>query len=136
MYRDDSGKICSISKEYEVGADVEGEAGARLFVSGTRCTEIYAVGVAGGIDIRAPLEIDIAVITMAQVESISGIEMSDEQAGVRLERPSVTLVSAESADIWELAKKYQSTPELIAAANSTADSGESVRKMLLISRAR
>ena len=132
IYRDDSGRICSTDKAFEVRVSIELENAMEVNVTNVSCTEVYASGAAGGMEIRVPFDIDLAVISQRGVEVVSGIELSDEPVAERSERPSVTVVSAESADIWELAKKYRSTPELIAAANSLAGSDVDAGNVLLI----
>lgn len=74
--------------------------------------EIYAAPITGGIDIRIPVE---ALITYSASESVAMVtDISLSETSEKCRKPSIVIIpDCGKFDLWELAKKYSSTIELI-----------------------
>ena len=80
------------------------------------CGEVYAVPSAGGIDLRVPVEAKLLFNSSMEVNCVTGITLTEQTE--RPERPSIYLIpTPENAQLWELAKKYGSTVQLIESQN-------------------
>jgi hypothetical protein len=117
LYTTDSGEVCSITRKMSVQSAVELEQGASARVTSLRCSEAYASPTAGGLELRLPVEITALVTGRRDLVAVLGLSLDMEKPLTASGRPSVTVVPMEGNDIWSLAKKYLSTPSLIAEAN-------------------
>ena len=74
--------------------------------------EIYAAPASGGVDIRMPVEAQVSTCPYCRIVCVSAVEEGEDCD--RSERPSLYIIPGGSgAELWELAKKYCSTVELI-----------------------
>jgi len=83
------------------------------------------------------LDFSATAVRDLRIEPVCAMELDTETQSPVLCRPSVTVLPAGQREgVWQLAKRYCSTPELILSANGIND-GESIEgKLLLIPRAR
>lgn len=130
IYIDEEGLYRGIKSSAAAEVEAEFDKDMSLHADSAFISEIFASTTADGIEFRIPAEAD-TVITRAQTvitpEALRLAEKAEEELP-----PSVVLVpAADDADMWQLAKRYRSTPELIERANAVCG-GEPA--MLLIPR--
>ena len=115
MYMDASGGIYLAEKDDELRIEIddsENIKSADIFAG-----EIYAAPIAGGIDLRMPVEVRIEMGGSIRVNMVTKIELTE--CTEKPVRPSLIIIpGGHLDDFWELAKKYCSTPELIEEYNS------------------
>jgi hypothetical protein len=99
---------------------------------GARCTEIYASPATGGLEIRLSVEMAVLVTTKISLQAVKGLSLDMEAPLSSAGRPSVTVVPSDGNDVWNIAKRYRTTPALISAANPEMPA----KGMLLIPRTR
>ena len=135
MYRDDTDVLRNISKNFSLESNSEIEPPMEASVTEMRCVESFASPTSGGLELRVPFDIDLLIIERQKHNMITSME-SDEDAPMNTANwPSVTVLMIDGEpDIWKLAKKYRSTPELIEAANASEE--EHSGELLLIPKAR
>jgi hypothetical protein len=137
IYRGESGNIGKVSKRFSVESAVEVDADMELHVTRVSCAEVYATVASNGIELRLPIDMDFTVVRKAMLKSVTSIMMDEENPLNNLSKPSLTaLYPGAGADIWGLAKKYGSTPELITQANELPEDGSIFGQLLLIPRER
>lgn len=96
-----------------------------------RVTDVYHSAAGGAVDLRVVLQMDGYRVMQNVLPCVKGVTV-DEDCNEGVHAPSITLVrSDKDRDIWQLAKKYHSSPESIAAANEGNSSG-----LLLIPKSR
>lgn len=133
IYSDDADVIRSVRRSFTVESSVEIGPLMEAAVTEIRGAEAFASPAAGGLEFRMPVDIDLLITSRHRCSAITGIEVDEESPVNTSQWPSVTvLMRRDGADVWELAKRYRSTPELIEMANS----GEGDDNLLLIPRAR
>lgn len=137
VIRNDAGLIESVTKRFTLETSVEIEAEMEVSVLDVRCAEVYAQPAAGGFELRMPVDVDIMVSATKRISCVSAIELEEVEAGGAKLYPSVTaLRPGTSMSVWELAKRYRSTPELIMDANELTEGEALGNKLLIIPRAR
>jgi hypothetical protein len=120
---------CRLSAEFTVPELTEGVVLEQVTV--TAMDAYYAPG-NGGADVRVTLQMDGVALTQTTVMAVESAA-EDAQAWEREKgMPSVTLIQAQSGiDMWQVARRYHSTLDAIAAANDGRTEG-----LLLIPKAR
>lgn len=137
LYRAEDGSVGSAGGRYTVKTSVPLEEGAKLTGCAVACTETYAAPGSGGLELRALLDFTASVARDLRIEPVSAMEVDMEAPCPALNRPSITVLPArQQYSVWDLAKKYGSTPELIRDANDLAEGDSVGGKLLLIPRAR
>jgi len=132
LYTTEDGGIASASKTLQISSRLETEDGTEARILAVRCGELYAMPASGGLEMRIPVEFVLSLSEPVVIPCVTAIELDEEGFGVT-ERPSVVVVRAGGEDPWSLAKRYFSTPALIASANPETPEENGV---LLIPRAR
>lgn len=130
IYIDEEGLYRSIKTAAAAELEAELEKDMDLRADSACIPEIFASTTADGIELRIPADVD-AVITRTQTVITPELPQLNEKEGDG-SLPAIVLVpAADGTDLWQLAKRYRSTPELIERANA-ACGGEFA--MLLIPR--
>ena len=116
---------CRLSAEFTPADLRDGE---RLGQASVSVADIYS----SGSDVRVALRMDAAVTTGGVIRSVSAVA-EDAEAFARLPgKPSAALVRVPAGtELWELARRYGSSPEAIEAANGGRRDG-----LLLIPKTR
>lgn len=129
LFRCEDGLLKYIERNFKAEWEVpEKNNCSVLYVT---CREIYAAPVSGGIEVRL-LTLAQAVCRQAvPVKLLSSIDADLENQINFADLPSVTVLPYRTDDLWELAKKYHSTVELIQESNAELDSS-----VLLIPKSR
>ena len=124
IYCDESGEMLSLYRK--ISLSISHEIAAELTVESiaSRCIEPYAAPAAGGIDLRLPVDITISVQKNVSFEAVVKITRNTDEEKDSTGLPSVVALQGTKEDLWSLAKRYRSTPELILAANNIADLSE------------
>lgn len=114
MYSDASGKIYGVENIEDIELDCDKDFNdCEICI---KLGEVYCSVIAGGIDLRFPIEAMLNIREYEIIELVTGLEVSETSE--RQQYPSMVIVPAQdTADTWELAKKYHSTPELIESEN-------------------
>ena len=87
--------------------------------------EPYAAPTAGGIELRMPLEVKVMSFETVKLEYVASVEYKEEQTKDLGSLPSLIVRRVDSQDsIWNLAKRYNSTCELIRRANAMDESDD------------
>lgn len=137
IYRSESGAICRASKRISVESSVEIDEDMEVKVSCVKCAEVYAAVTSGGLEIKMPVDIDLFIVKSAPIISVVSIAADSDQPIDVSTKPSVTVINPDrSSDLWSLAKKYGSTPAMIASANDIEDTEGIVGRLLIIPRER
>ncbi len=110
VYLGTDGKIFSVTKEEDFCVSTE--------ICADKCSidmsigEIYAVPSGESIDLRIPFSAEVVKYGCIEINMIKGIVLEEDED--RCNKPSVIIIpKREELDLWELAKKYSSTTELI-----------------------
>ena len=124
VYIDENDRLCCADKVIAVECELEAHGKTDVTPVDVRCSEIIGLTAAGGIEIRMLVDFELVFTEDYKVSSVVSIEIDEENPINLAQLPSVTIVSGELGnDIWSIAKRYYSTPELIISTNKL-DEGE------------
>lgn len=123
-----------VNRRIEVNFQTDAEAPAMLSADGVRCTDVYAIPSGTGAEIRFVVEADLRTETTCDLETVSAIHL-DEEHPCDQNRPSLTVVRA-GGSLWELARKYGSTVDLIRQLNELEDDIIPAGSVLFVPRER
>lgn len=132
----EDGEYCAISRSGEVSCPVEIPEGCSCSYE-CRCSEIVAMPIAGGVEIRFSMEFPYHCMQNVQgmvVREVDSVEEGGEAAQVQ---PSIVLrlVQAEES-LWDVAKRYRTTIQDIVRANELENEQAEEGTLLLIPRKR
>ncbi len=135
IYQDPSGQLLSAVKRGEV---------TKLLPPGDVTVNPCIAGEAGigmtseSVEVRVPVSIGLTRCRETAVSRVESVDLEEETPLDVSQRPSVVMTRAyPGKDLWSLAKKHMSTPELIEEANAL-ETGEQPEpgRLLLIPRCR
>ncbi|MDR2530790.1 MAG: DUF3794 domain-containing protein [Oscillospiraceae bacterium] len=99
--------------------------------------EPFAAPVAGGIEVRVPVELHTRIFRSIRVSPVYSVSLDEKQLTDYTQLPSLVLHRVTTDDtLWELAKRYNSTRELIREANELDSDSAVCGRMLIISKKR
>lgn len=131
LYRSPEGELYSVSARLNAAARAELGEGEYAAMVRVASAEGFATLSAGGLEIRASLDFELAAARRGSGRQI--VSLSDAGEADTASRPSVTAVRAVEGDsLWELGKRYHSTAELISEANGLTDQEVEPGRVLLI----
>lgn len=129
VYRRSDGGYGCISRRVQETVAVESGEGESLCISGAAVTNVFSAVSAGGIDLRASVELHLQAQCLSTLRHLSGLEAEDDRLP---DAPSVTLLRCAGEDeLWQLAKTHRSTRAAILEANGGRSEG-----LLLIPKCR
>ena len=132
LYIDEDGRYRALKGNFTAEFETELEADMELMADMVCVTEAFASPSAEGVEIRVPVELE-AVIMKRQTAAVPTQTMLSEKECCA-EAPSLILIPvSESADLWQVAKRYGSTRELIEQANCLEGENADI-SMLLVPR--
>lgn len=99
-----------------------------------RCLDLHTVLSGGGVEVRLTVEVDLRTTRWGTLRSLTGLTLDEEQLSCQ-NRPSLTVIQSGGA-LWDLARKYSSTVELIRAWNDSEGDFAPSGEVLLIPRER
>lgn len=114
LYMTEAGTMSVVHR----GVMLEGacaETDTRMISS--RLSDIYLRPDGEVLEGRINVEISYRTAAAKEVAVVDSMELDEETKLDLMDFPALTLVRAEGESVWELAKKYRSSPERIAAAN-------------------
>ncbi len=123
-----------VSKRIDLQFPYDGGEKAFPIVEETRCTDIYAIAAGNNLELRMTGELDIRMEHTEILETVSSIRL-DEERPCESDRPSITVVRA-GGTLWEIARKYGSTEELIRQINGVEEDSVPAGSVLLVPRER
>lgn len=133
VYQTEEGEIFSITQKAEVEASADISENAKLSASAKCGKDLFSAAVPEGIDLRIPVEINVTEMVENKVNMLSGLSYDENNPIDNSKYPSIVVARPTNQDtLWQLAKKYRSTPSLILAANELAGEEEIVPGKLLI----
>ena len=112
----------------------EDPAGARLRAEGVRCTDVYAVPAGNAVEVRFAAEADLRMETDCTLETVSAVRLAEDHPLVS-DRPSLTVVRA-AGPLWDIARKYGSTVDLIRQVNGVEEETVAAGSLLFVPRER
>ncbi len=116
MYEDRSGGLWSVSKKLECSHEFEAAVESQDVTAS--CGECFSSITGSEIELRVPIYISVRKATVLRLNVIEELEYDEETVKSKGELPSITVTRAgERCELWELAKKYGSSVELITAYN-------------------
>ncbi len=118
VYRTNSGQLSSARRSVEMETEC---TLSEYRINNLRLTEQYLRPDGQYIDAHFSLELACTVYENFEIDKIVSVQL-DEESGFALEKlPTVNLVRCSGESVWELAKKYHSSEEKIAAYNELGD---------------
>ena len=120
IYSDQDGNISSAQKRFETQQEYTSDSNAsQLYACQELAGDIFSSVSENNVEIRIPIDISITDTESVLFEYISSIDYDEKQSFDSSSIPSVVVVRVGSTfDIWELAKKYASSEELILKVNN------------------
>lgn len=132
LYLTDEGKIMQASDRFEIpfGSEMPDgtETSAELVIN-----EAFISPAAGGVELRIPVELKVREYSNIKIEPLDDIELDEENQKDYAGMPSVVLCRVGANDtMWSLAKRYNSTRDLIKKANAKDEVDDILPNELLI----
>lgn len=121
-----------IGKRMEV--TFTGDSGVPLMVDGVRCLDLYAVPSGNSVELRFTVEADLRTEVACELHTVAAIRLDEEQP-ICSDRPSLTVVRT-GGTIWDIARKYGSTVELIRKINELEEEDVPAGSVLFVPRER
>lgn len=113
LYLTEEGRIMSASERFEIsfGYDMTGDAETAAVMN---INEAFVSPTAGGVELRVPVELNIREYANVAIDPLTDIRLDEENQKDYSGMPSVVLCRVGTNDsLWSLAKRYNSTRELI-----------------------
>jgi len=103
-----------------------------------KMTDITAVPAAGGVELRASANVEIRIFEASNIQTVESAYLGDTPPAGSALLPSIIVARAGHGDtLWSLAKRYNSTREMIASANDLSEESEiSENDLLIIAKSR
>ena len=136
VYRSEGGTLSSVSRSYAVESALQLSPQLQARVLSVNCPESFATPAAGGIEVRVPVDLRVALTEMRELRPVSSVEFIEDNVCAQ-ERPSLVIRRATETDsLWSLAKNGCSTMELIRQVNALESESVPAGRVLLIPKAR
>ncbi|MEG1180267.1 MAG: DUF3794 domain-containing protein, partial [Oscillospiraceae bacterium] len=98
----------------------------------TVCASSFVIGAGDCIDVRIELKIQASVYAIMASKMIDSININEEQ-GKKKQKAALTIYFSQGGEnVWDIARRYNTTVEAIMRENSLADEQVSEKAMLLI----
>ena len=125
LYRNAEGRLSACRRSMVLSGDTQ--AALRIIGVGELNAELRADG--EEVSCAVTLELCCAAVQRREISMVDGIMLDEEQLYLQDALPTLTLVRPEGETLWNLAKKYHSSEELILEMNANP---EDTARMLLI----
>ncbi|MDR2606483.1 MAG: DUF3794 domain-containing protein [Oscillospiraceae bacterium] len=137
-YCTDEGKALTVQGGLEAHFDYPGLSEIADIRATATYGEAFAAAVAGGIEVRVPVELHTKVFSTCRLSPVSDVAINDADEQAPVNTPSLVLSRVGFGEsLWSLAKRYKSTQTLIRQANGLEESAEvSPGDLLIIARKR
>lgn len=118
MYMTQEGRICSVSRRFEVTGNMDSIPGMKYFVSACVLGEAQAIAMGDSIEFYMPVRFEVTPGKEYTGSNVTGISWNEDEPRDLSALPSLTVHQVnEGETLWIMAKKYCSTEELIVAVN-------------------
>lgn len=132
VYSDKEGNLHGFSKKLNSDAAAPGTKPLKA-----KFQDVYAEPTVSGMDVKALVETSAAETEKTEITAVESVVQGESTAEKWTKRPSVMVICVAPGDsLWNLAKKYGSTPELIAATNALEADAVTEGQTILIPKAR
>lgn len=133
LYLDENESLRCVRKMIDVGCRL-GMAQEMLYSCQCHVPgEVYATPAAGGIEVRFSVDFHCCSAQVLKIEAINAARLGEPRAASRENVPSVILrLALPGEGLWELAKTYGTTTQLILQANNMESESALDGRMLLI----
>lgn len=129
----EDGMVTGISRPVKAECPLELPEGTRCDCSCRLGGELMALPTANGIEVRIPLEFCYTTFQEVRVTAVGRVELVEEEGEDESERPSVVLrMVSPQEELWDLAKHYRTTEDVILSANGLEAETLPAGKLLLI----
>ncbi len=132
LYCTQRGSLSSMSRVLTLTFE-NGESTGMTLPETARFGEIYAAAGDNTVELRCPVELSINMAAASEFTYVSEMELDENENTEETERPSLIVIRLGTESLWNVAKKFGSTCELIESANpGPVDPGD----LILIPRGR
>lgn len=114
IYRSESGGISVMKRTFELEGDCPENTQGMIYM---RITDAKLYPTGGSVSVSLNIEAVCLCRGISNISAITSMELADEVDSGFAEYPSVTLVRSDGETLWQLAKGYRSSEEVIAAVN-------------------
>ena len=133
LYMSDAGKVCGVSRKFEVSGISDMEPGVDYQVTAQVQSDAQALPAGSGVEFRIPVHFHVRPRRKFRTDAVSGVRWDEEQARDLSVLPSIVVHHVASGEnLWMMAKKYCSTEELIQTANNLDPGASPERGQLFI----
>ncbi|MDO4983226.1 MAG: DUF3794 domain-containing protein [Eubacteriales bacterium] len=105
IYRDIQGELCTARRSVEIGGSIDEE---NISILSSALTDRSVRTDGGRAQVHSVLELTYQSAASGEISVVAAAELDDETPFDFSALPTVTLVRAESEDLWEYAKTYHS----------------------------
>ena len=119
LYRTQRGSLSSMSRMLMLTFE-NGETTGMTLPETARFGEIYAAAGDNAVELRCPVELSVNAAAPSEFTYVSEMELEENETAEETERPSLIVIRLGTESLWNVAKKFGSTCELIEAANPGA----------------
>lgn len=116
LYRTQRGSLSSLSRVLTLTFENGDTAGTTLPET-ARFGEVYAAAGDNAVELRCPVELTLDAAAASELSYVSSIELEEKETAEETERPSLIVIRLGTESLWNVAKKFGSTCELIESAN-------------------
>lgn len=116
LYRTQRGSLSSMSRVLTLMFENAETAGTALPET-ARFGEIYAAAGDNAVELRCPVELSLDAAAASEFTYVSEMELDENENAEETERPSLIVIRLGTESLWNVAKKFGSTCELIESAN-------------------
>ena len=117
LYRDAEGELRSAAKRISAECELDTEDDLLPEVIAAGCSGLYTTPTQTGIDLRLNLDFDTRLSKTESLPQVVRISLAEEGEPTEILPSLVVVRTSEKDSLWQLAKRYHSTRDLIAAAN-------------------
>ena len=116
LYCTQRGSLSSMSRVLTLTFE-NGESTGMTLPETARFGEIYAAAGDNTVELRCPVELSINAAAASEFTYVSEMELDENENTEETERPSLIVIRLGTESLWNVAKKFGSTCELIESAN-------------------
>ena len=116
LYRTQRGSLSSMSRVLTLTFE-SGEAAQMALPETARFGDVYAAAGDNAVELRCPVELSLDAAADSELTYVSAIELEETETAEETEHPSLIVIRLGTESLWNVAKKFGSTRELIESAN-------------------
>lgn len=129
----EEGRIMRVADRFETPVNINADDSDVETNASIQLSEVFVTPSAGGVELRIPVELRIREHMNTAVSPVTGVVLNEEKEKPVAGKPSLVLCRVRPEDsLWGLAKKYNSTRDLIRQANMIEENADIMPNDLLI----